>query len=798
MLSCRSSVFQSVPPPPKLLRTLRRIKHQSSIRHDRPVVLSYHLLSSVSSVHHDSDVHENFPDYDSSDRSTPKGWKIRGRLSEDLFHILNGEGRYMTFALPQPKEEEEVWTKDDRKNASVGPQQYHPTPEIHAPTPAASAAAGSTTLPHVLETNIPLQSRETAELLFDGIAPHLCRRDLLRLQTVLSKFNSARETRTGATCLISKINESFQNDTPWVCPLLSHFLVGRNWGGVAYCTTKTVKPQTFSSVSTETTEKHDATAMSKQRLQNFFKTLDELWSDPAFPPNSNRLTWDKDVKTLMRAQEKASHGPPLWCKRVENISAIEGNKFASATDTIVDSDTIIKNNMAAYKIHQAKSETVKRTEAEEVATLLADRLPRVRHERLMSLLNKWAPSPFLASSAEGVSLSTSSNNRNNNPSENQLPPKGTRIKFLETNLSHALGLHFPLVTRDLARFLYVCIPTSAQENDSPSNSITTSVNNETVLQESNTRLRDAWNEWNILRSSLVQKLMDCQLTYSQRLASPVKARRTKKDLCHDVIPKLTILRETVLSTASSRTDYVNVKDRLRSLQRSHFVFDALVLRDDLCKAVGEEYQSYENRLVFVRNLPIDITEGELRDIYSRCGPIETIEIFNLRPDLDPGRPSLKELLSRRQKNRRMLKREETNTPVYAKILFRDEEGYRVATDDNLVIFGVVIRKHPCRTIVKHEMRSLFLENFAPGQFSMDIEYKVSKALHPDIYVCLNVGYHDFTGIASCEIKFPSHEVAYYAYDRLQRMEDLGAQIQWLRTPSDARLHWTREISFESL
>jgi len=198
------------------------------------------------------------------------------------------------------------------------------------------------------------------------------------------------------------------------------------------------------------------------------------------------------------------------------------------------------------------------------------------------------------------------------------------------------------------------------------------------------------------------------------------------------------------------------------------------------------------------NLPIDITEGELREVYSRCGSIETIEIFNLRPDLDPGKPSLKELLNRRQKNRRMLKREETSTPVYAKILFRDEEGYRVATNDNLVIFGVVIRKHPCRTTVKHAMRSLFLENLAPGQFSMDIEYQVSKALHPDIYVCLNVGYHDFTGIATCEIKFPSYEVACYAYDRLQGMEDLGAQIQWLPTPFDALLHWTREISFESL
>ena len=143
-------------------------------------------------------------------------------------------------------------------------------------------------------------------------------------------------------------------------------------------------------------------------------------------------------------------------------------------------------------------------------------------------------------------------------------------------------------------------------------------------------------------------------------------------------------------------------------------------------------------MVFVKNLPIDITEDELQAIYGRCGPIESSQIYNKRPDLDPGKPSLKEIQKRRQRNRRMFKREESNTPVYARILFRDEEGYNVATNDNLTIFGVVIRKYPCRTVLKNKMRSLFLENLAPGQFSMDIEYKISKFLHPDLYVCLNV------------------------------------------------------------
>jgi len=86
---------------------------------------------------------------------------------------------------------------------------------------------------------------------------------------------------------------------------MSNFLVGRDLGGITYCTTKTVEPHTSTPPSSE---KQNATAdalnIAKPRLENFYKTLDDLWSDPVFPPNSNRLTWERDVEILMRAQEK--------------------------------------------------------------------------------------------------------------------------------------------------------------------------------------------------------------------------------------------------------------------------------------------------------------------------------------------------------------------------------------------------------------------------------------------------------------------------------------------------------------
>jgi hypothetical protein len=125
------------------------------------------------------------------------------------------------------------------------------------------------------------------ELLFDGIAPHLSVRDLLCLQTILTKFDSARETKSGA-CLISKIIATFQNNSTWVCSLMSNFLVSRDLDGITYCTTKMVEPHTCTPPSSE---KQNATAdalnISKPCLENFYTTLDELWSDPVFPPNSN-------------------------------------------------------------------------------------------------------------------------------------------------------------------------------------------------------------------------------------------------------------------------------------------------------------------------------------------------------------------------------------------------------------------------------------------------------------------------------------------------------------------------------
>jgi len=699
----------------------------NAIRKKYPQVLCLRYFSAVAS--NSGELYEN------EDYYLKQGWKMR-RLSDDLLRLSQqGRNDFFNANMDSPK-------------LLVLPPQQHADEEP-------------------VEIEIPLQTKETAELLFDCIAPYLTYRQINRLKAILHKHdNQERPDRSGSS-LIYKLNGTFKEDASWIRPLLLNFLVGKKLLSLMYCSKKKVITRPT------TTTAHIPTIMEED-----YSIADEIWLDPSFPPNANRQNWDRDLDILMRAQEKSSKCPPFWCSL--SLSSEE--------------EAMKQSQHTAHVIHQIKTKAKKQEEAEEIATLLANRLPRSRHEKLMTLLAKWAPPPLQASDG------TSSNGG--------AQAIGTRMKFLESKLNYTLELHVHLVALDLANYLYVYVPPS---NASPSNSTVVENKVELLSDEKDTsnndlgnnRLLKAWKEWNKLRSSVVQGFLDCQLAYTRHATSPTtssaETNRTRLDLCHDIIPKLTLLRAAVgvpNTITSGLTDYVNMKGRLRSFQRSHCVFDALILQKGLIERVKEFYQSYEKSLVFVKNLPIDITEDELQAIYGRCGPIESIQIYNKRPDLDPGKPSLKEIQKRRQRNRRMFKREESNTPVYARILFRDEEGYNVATNDNLTIFGVVIRKYPCRTVLKNKMRSLFLENFAPGQFSMDIEYKISKFLHPDLYVCLNVGYHDFTGIASCEIKFPSHEVASFAYDRLQQMEGLGADIHWIRTPSDAHMHWTREISYE--
>jgi len=252
--------------------------------------------------------------------------------------------------------------------------------------------------------------------------------------------------------------------------------------------------------------------------------------------------------------------------------------------------------------------------------------------------------------------------------------------------------------------------------------------------------------------------------------------------------------------------------------------------DSTTSVVSLETESdLEQRLVFVNNLPIDTTEEEIDQIYSRCGALDSIKLFNLRPDLDPG-PLTKAQLAERRRNSRMknkysnelkFQHQRPRTPVYGMLTFKDAEGFKTATGPELSIFGCVIRRHPVMSIKPSDMSTLYLENIPQNLYSMDVEYKLARCLHPhQVYVMLDgmkgVGNEvekgsnqDYSEPASCEVKFEDFRTAMQAYNWIRAGADgivgkgsnvtlMGGEdchLHWFRTPHDGMKYWTRELNF---
>jgi RNA recognition motif-containing protein len=209
--------------------------------------------------------------------------------------------------------------------------------------------------------------------------------------------------------------------------------------------------------------------------------------------------------------------------------------------------------------------------------------------------------------------------------------------------------------------------------------------------------------------------------------------------------------------------------------------------------------------IFVDNLPIDVTVDEVTELYSRCGDIVSVELFNLRQDLDPGSLGKAGIASRRKAllrsvSARHRKWERPKTPVYGLVVFADPEGYRVATDISLCVFGMLVRRHPVRSIRSVEMNSLCIENIPGDHPCIDFEFQLSQKLHPDLFVCLDATQNKNVMVGSCDIKFPSFEVALESYDKLKDLDILQRHpectLNWIHTPKDADLWWTRKRGFD--
>ena len=129
------------------------------------------------------------------------------------------------------------------------------------------------------------------------------------------------------------------------------------------------------------------------------------------------------------------------------------------------------------------------------------------------------------------------------------------------------------------------------------------------------------------------------------------------------------------------------------------------------------------------------------------------------------------------------------------ITFKDTEGFDRATKHMLCIFGMVIRRFAAKSFPARKIRKLYIENIPDGYFAIDIEEKLSKALHPHMYLSLEIGQHVNSQPRNLTLSFPSFEVAHYAYQNLKKLdfESEECTINWMPTPKNSMAHWTREI-----
>ena len=247
-----------------------------------------------------------------------------------------------------------------------------------------------------------------------------------------------------------------------------------------------------------------------------------------------------------------------------------------------------------------------------------------------------------------------------------------------------------------------------------------------------------------------------------------------------------------------------------------------------------------SRKVCLDNLPIDVTEEEIRDALDFSGGVKSVEIYNQRPDLDPLlRPNTveedsenpKRLGRKRKKRVKKLKAttrgffyESPNklintTPVYAFVDFETEEALEKFFTDSVRIFGMVMRKH-CSTVSEvADLTTLYLEvpanipkssNLhreglsAPVEYSLEIEMKLRELVGDEVYICMAMGEHEWAMPDMCEISFPSHELAMWTKKRIEESQQEGKleiadgaeyNLGWFKMREDAPFHWRREVEY---
>jgi len=475
-----------------------------------------------------------------------------------------------------------------------------------------------------------------------------------------------------------------------------------------------------------------------------------------YPSQLNRKNWQKNLATLMKAREGALVSQLLWTRgrrqnlKEECLSSTSSSPSADESETneniypLIKKDDCMSSDRRA--LHEGKCEMSLREEGEVLLNHLGDTLPTNIFLDLMEFL--------------GTIGSTSSD----------------RVNFLLPSLDKCVKSHLHLVVFKIADFLYVD---------------TKDTNNE------DRRIKNSLKQWDIVREKFARLLPVFQRTLlEKREQAPAKNQVEVKSIDLQIRKK---------EPAKKMTKCKEEKGK-RKRRHYHVQFDAAMLTDTSPSVPDCE------KMVFVDNLPIDISEIELIELYTRCGPIQSISIFNQRTDLDPGKLSGKQLKERKRKMRTnrissltSQRWQRPRTPVYGLITFATNKGSQLALDLHLKLFGMIVQKHAMRSLPVSDLNKLYVENIPQGVHSADLEYQLAKYLRGiDIHVSLELGQQKRQEPTSCEIAFPSFEVAFISQDIVKKSVNALAEsiaefreddakedtpreavVNWIKTPVDA-------------
>ena len=523
--------------------------------------------------------------------------------------------------------------------------------------------------------------------------------------------------------------------------------------------------------------------------------LDMLENDKNYAPHINQSHRDRSIAVLKDAREMTMKSQLFWSKKQKETSI---HTHEDGDELHLDNDSAYLGNSEYFntvkKTHFSKSSDLVTKEAETLADHLAMSLPTKSHENLLNVLEEFSLAVTSSSTSETENESDEvkvTDADNNADSESPLSDGMQKMRVLLPNLHKESGIHLHLIAEEIAEFFY--------SNDS-----------EYLLgfEGFEDKVTESRNDWDSIKTDIEEELLESHKVYC----------KFHQKLNEEVEKEINL--ENVMKEASLKNDEKAIaKEKSKSRAQSNITikFQSLMMNDrfgpyirqggdfnnpnvkEICSDLVEELPK-TNQLLMIDNLPIDTTEEELLRLYSRCGPIDSVKVFNLKPDLDPGELKLREIMAIKKANRMsgikgaMVKRRK-RTPVYALIQFEDEEGYKAASIDPLRIFGMIIRRHPARSIPASKLDEIYVENISKDFKWSQMNHRLSEVLSPDIQVIPEFGQRMRGNPSRCKIKFPTFEVAHYAFQRLEKMglDSEDVTVNWIETPADAEKYWTRDI-----